>query len=194
MLNRRTPAGAIPPLAARPEYRAALAVLQPLEQRLAEAEMTRRRAVARARGDRPTRTALQRAADLVAGGVIDRSPPGNIVSAADEEIVLLRAAIGEASRQLDAVSRDFSWEASNTVKPAFDECMRRALQAMHDLASAFRDAAHVGDGLVKLGYRPSAMLLSDLCPEGAMMLGDPDAVGLSQSWRFKRALEERKII
>jgi hypothetical protein len=43
------------------------------------------------------------------------------------------------------------------------------------------------------GYRPSAVLLPDLIPEGAMRLGDP-VVGFSEAWRFRRALEERGII
>jgi hypothetical protein len=72
--------------------------------------------------------------------------------------------------------------------------MRDALAAMEQLGQAFTRAAYLAHPLRRAGYRPSAVLLPDLIPEGAARLGDPAAIGFSESWRFRRALEERGII
>jgi hypothetical protein len=194
MMSKRTTADEIAPIAGVPAYKALLGELQALEARHAEAELARQRQLARARGEKTKRSVAQRAADLVAGGRIDPTSPTDAVQALDEELAVMRAAIGEKTRELDRVTADLSFEASRDCKRAFDEQMRVALSAMEQLARAFTAAAYIAHRLRRAGYRPSAVLLPDLIPEGAMRLGDPAAVGFSEAWRFRRALEERGII
>jgi hypothetical protein len=38
------------------------------------------------------------------------------------------------------------------------------------------------------------VLSPDLSPEAVVQLGDPDAAGTSQAWRFKKALQDRGIV
>ena len=58
------------PIQSDPTYAAALAELTELEQRLAETEKRRARAVARLRGAKSPRNPLDRAKELLAGGQI----------------------------------------------------------------------------------------------------------------------------
>jgi hypothetical protein len=194
MMSKRTTADEIAPIAGVPAYKALVAELQALEARHAEAEAARQRQLARARGEKTKRSVAQRAADLVAGGRVDPTSPTDAVQALDEELAVMRAAIGEKTRELDALVADLSFEASRDCKRAFDEQMRVALSAMEQLAKAFTAAGYIAHRLRRAGYRPSAVLLPDLIPEGAMRLGDPAAVGFSEAWRFRRALEERGIV
>jgi hypothetical protein len=194
MLTKRTTADDIAPISRHPAYAALVLELQKLEARHAEAERGRQRQLARVRGEKVKRSVAERAADLLAGGRIDPTSPADAVTALDEELAVLRSAIGEKTRQLDALVVDLSYEVSKDAKREFDEQMRAAYAAMEALAKAFTAAAHLAHRLRQAGYRPSAVLLPDLIPEGAMRLGDPSMVGLNEGWRFRRALEERGII
>jgi hypothetical protein len=175
------------PVADHLDYQRLRGEIMALEARLAEAEKARQRELARLRGDAIKRSATERAKDLLAGGRIDPTPAAQAAQALEQETWVLRAAVGEKTREIDRLVADLSWDAANSVKPEFDNALKRALQAMYDLSSAFRDAAHVTDGLHKLGYRPPTMLLNSLTPAPCFQLGDPDAVGMSEAWRFKPA-------
>jgi hypothetical protein len=175
-------------------YQRMRAEIMALEKRLAEAEVAKQRELARLRGAPVRRSAGERAIDLVRGGRVDPTSAAAAAQAYEEEIHILRDAICEKTAELDGVVRDLSYDASVVVKPVFDTAMRRALVAMTELAAAFRDAAGVADQLRKLGYKPSSQLLPSLFPQPVLQLGDPDAVGMSEAWRFKRALEEKGII
>ena len=175
-------------------YQRIRAEIMALEKRLVEAEAARQRELARLRGAPVRRTPGERAKDLLAGGKIDPTSASAAAQAREEETVVLRGAICEKTAEFDGGARDLSYDASVVVKPQFDTAMRRALAAMTELAAAFRDAAGVADELRKLGYKPSSQLLPNLFPQAVMMLGDPDAVGMSAAWRFKRDLEEKGII
>jgi hypothetical protein len=73
--------------------------------------------------------------------------------------------------------------------------MREALVAMVALAAAVRDAADVADTLRRLGYRTPSHVIENLLPVPAVALGDPDNVRMrTDAWRFRCALEARKII
>jgi hypothetical protein len=178
----------------RPEYAGPLEELQALEKLYSDKERERARLLARARGEKTKRTAAERAADLLKGGRVDPTDPVDAITAIDEELVILRQAIGEKTRKLDEISRDMSFSESEKVKPAFDAAMRDALAAMEQLAGAISAATGLADRMYRAGYRPSAVLLPNLIPDCASQLGDPEALGLSQAWRFRRALEERGII
>jgi hypothetical protein len=182
------------PIVERPQYREILGELQALEALHSQKENDRKRLLARARGEKTKRAAAERARDLLAGGKIDPTDPADGITAVDEELAILRSAIGEKTRALDAVAIDLSYSESEKVKHQFDQLMRDALAAMEALAGAFGTAAGLADRLARAGYRPSAILLPNLIPEGAMQLGDPSVVGMSQAWRFKKALEERGIV
>jgi hypothetical protein len=194
MMTKRTTAAEIAPIASIPAYQALVGELQALEARHAEAALSRQRQLARSRGDKTKRSVAQRAADLLAGGHIDATSPTDAVQALDEELSILRAAIGEKTRELDRVAGEVGFAASQKCKPAFDAAMRDALAAMEQLALAFTTAAQIAHQLRRAGYRPSAVLLPDLIPESAARLGDPSSVAFSDAWRFRRALEERGII
>ena len=189
------PVDGLTPLSDRPDYAESLSELQELEKLHAEKEAERRRLLARARGAAIKRSATERARDLLAGGRIDKAPVGSAIQALDEELAILRDAIGVKTRQLDVVARDAAYEESQKFVPQFNEAMRAALEAMEALAGAFNSAAGLADELRRFGYRPSSVLLPDLAPEAARNLGDPNgAVGSSQASRFRRELENRGIV
>lgn len=184
----------IVPLAQRPQYRELRDEVSALEELYAAKSKERQRLLARARGEKVKRSASERAADLLAGGRIDPTKPGPAIEALDEELNILQGAIIEKSLLLDATANDLSFEESQKLKPVFDQAMRDALVAMEQLADAFKSAVDVADQLRRAGYRPSAVLLPDLIPDGARALGHPAVVGFSQSWQFRRALEDRGIV
>lgn len=175
-------------------YQRLRAEIMALEKRLAEAEAARQRELRRLRGAPIKRSAGERAIDLVRGGRIDPTSAAAAAQAHEEEVYILRDAIGEKTRELDRFVTDLSYDVTASIKPQYDAAMRRALAAMTELAAAFRDAAGVADQLRKLGYKPSSQLLPNLFPQAVLMLGDPDAIGMSAAWRFKRDLEEKGII
>jgi hypothetical protein len=154
----------------------------------------REASVARAsRGAQIKRSATERARDLLAGGRIDKAPVGSAIQALDEEIGILRDAIGVKTRQLDVVARDAAYEESGKLVPQFNEAMRAALSAMEALAGAFNAAAGLADELRRFGYRPSSVLLPDLAPAAARVLGDPELQS-SEAFRFRRELEKLGVI
>jgi hypothetical protein len=177
------------PLRERPEYADVLADLQGLERLHAEKEFEKKRILARARGQKVNRTAVERAKDLLAGGRISPTPPGPAVEALDQELDILRGAIIEKTRALDEIARDLAYAESEKVKLQFNEAMRNALAAMEQLSSAFGSAAALADQLRRAGYRPSAVLLPDLTPIAARALGDPESQ-VSEAYKFRRDLEE----
>jgi hypothetical protein len=175
-------------------YQRLRAEIMALEARLAEAEAAKKRELGRLRGAPIKRSASERAIDLVRGGKVDPTSAAAAAQAHEEEVYILRDAIGEKTRELDRFVVDLSYDVTASVKPRYDAAMRRALAAMTELAAAFRDAAGVADELRKLGYKPSSQLLPSLFPQAVLMLGDPDAIGMSEAWRFKRDLKEKGII
>jgi hypothetical protein len=185
---------ALVPMHERIEYQAKLAPLQVLEARLAEAEQTKQKAMARNRGVKAKRSVTERAAALVRGGKIDTSDPNAVIEACDEEIGILRAAIIVAHAELDEVSRDLSYEAEQRDAAEFSGAMRGALKAMYDLHAAFRQIDEMAARRIRAGYRVLSHMSGDLLPQAVVTLGDPDAVASSEAWRFKRRLTERGIV
>jgi hypothetical protein len=175
-------------------YQRLRAEIMAIEARLAEAEAAKKRELSRLRGAPIKRSAGERAIDLVRGGKIDPTSAAAAAQAHEEEVYILRDAIGEKTRELDRFVADLSYDVTASVKPQYDAAMRRALAAMSELAAAFRDAAGVADELRTLGYKPSSQLLPSLFPQAVLQLGDPDAVGMSEAWRFRRELKNRGII
>jgi hypothetical protein len=158
--------------------------------------MTQRRAgealtEARARGAKTSRSAAERAKDLLAGGRVDPTLPGPAIAAIDEELRILQDAISEKTRALDEIARDLSYAESEKAKPQFDAAMRDALTAMALLAAATSAASELASRLYLAGYKPSGVLLPNLLPEQAWQLGDPDKAW-SPAWKFRQQLQERE--
>jgi hypothetical protein len=185
--------GTLTPLGDRPEYSEPLQELQELERLHAQREADKRRLLARARGAKIKRSATERAADLLKGGRVDAMPLGPALAAIDQELAILRDAIGEKTRQLDVIATDFAFSESQKLLPQFNGHMRAALQAMEALSSAFNSAAGLADALRRNGYRPSSVLLPDLMPSAARVLGDLDSQN-SEAFRFRRELQDRGIV
>lgn len=112
------------PLEDQLPYKAAVAELAALENRLAESREQRKRAIARAMGAKPGRSAVERAKLLVAGGKVDPTSPADDRLAADIEInQILLPAICEATAKLDEVCRELNYEASLLFKPLHEKAL-----------------------------------------------------------------------
>ena len=103
------------PLQQRSEYAEPLQELQALKSLHATKERERQKLLARARGERTKRTAEERAQDLLRGAKVDPTPVPDALAALDEELGILRAAIGEKTRQLDAISANLSHTEKSAV-------------------------------------------------------------------------------
>lgn len=182
------------PLHQRPEYAGPLEELQELERLHAQKERERKTLLARLHGQKTKRTAAELAQDLLAGGRVDPVSIPDRLAALNEELLILRQAITAKTRTLDEISGSLSYAESERLKPEFDRIMRTALSDMEKLHGTFAAAAQLANRLHRAGYRPSPILLSDLMPPAVAQLGDPSAIGVSQSWYFRKALEQRGII
>lgn len=184
----------IVPIQQRPEYAEPLQKLQELERLHARKERERKILLARLNGQEAKRTPVEMAQDLLAGGRVDPVSVSDRIVALNEEILILRQAINEKTLVLDKISGELSYAESQKLKPEFDRIMREALAGMEHLYSTFNAATNLARQLHTAGYRPSPVMLSDLAPPAVMQLGDPNAVGQSQAWYFKKSLQDRGIV
>jgi hypothetical protein len=182
---------AIPPITSRPEYVAALRSVLEIEAALDQRQRMLDSMKARRRGETSKRSASERALDLVKGGRLVGTPTDDEVERVHDEIGLLRQAYIEKHAILDRVAGELAYAESRALRPAFDRYMDDALQAMSQLAAAFRGASDLAAVLYAAGYRPSGSVLPHLIPSGAALLGDPAAQG-SEAWYFARALAARQ--
>jgi hypothetical protein len=184
----------IHPIADDPQYQAALAELQILEERLAQIEKRRQRAVARQRGTKSPRSALARARDLIAGGQVEAVDPADDIRACDEErYQILAPAICAGTAKLDEISSELSFTASKKLAPLYAEALRSALEAMEALCAAFDATAAIRGRLRTLGFTPAAALLPPATLPAIATL-DPNNTGNSAAWFWKRSLEEQGIL
>ncbi len=194
MLSRQRPrlpdaaAIDIKPIADDPQYQAALAELEALEQRLAETELRRKRAKARLMGAKPGRGFADRARDLVAGGRIEPTSPADEMAASADEEQILRQAISLATGRLDEVARDLSYAASQKCQALHNSALLAVLQAIDDLAGALDAGASIRAALRARGNTPSSVLMPELAPQEAVMIGRSTNVGTT-AWNFRRGLE-----
>src|SRR5437763_5527996 len=93
----------IEPITNDPEYRAELDKLAALEARLRDTRARRDRAKARARGEKTTRSAIERARDLLAGGQVPSGagPAAEVEACDQEEFEILRPAIAAQTARVD---------------------------------------------------------------------------------------------
>ncbi len=182
-IQRRLPDAAaidLPPITNDAQYRAALGELEELERRLELAEQRRNRSRAQVLGAKPGRSPLERAKDLLAGGTIPAIDPAAEQAAAGEELQILRAAIIELTAKLEAIARDLSYDQSARLQPLHNTALLGALQALDQLSEALDQAAAVRARLRAAGYGPSPVLLPQLEPEGAALLGHSSAIGMTR--------------
>jgi hypothetical protein len=185
----------IEPIGNDPDYRAALAELTALEQRLAATQQRRNRAQARLRGAKPSRSAMARAKDLLAGGTVGAADPLADVKAADEEeFQILVPAIVAAMQRLDEIHAELSYRACQKLRSDYAATLAVALEAMSTLANAVDTAAAIRARVRAAGYTPSEIVLPSGLPPAARHLGSPDAAGASQAWFWRKMLSEHGLL
>jgi hypothetical protein len=178
-----------------PAYKAAVDELQRLETRLAQTETRRTRAKNRLLGAKPAESPLERARELLRGGIIEGvDPKGDLVAAEAEEMEVLRPAIRAATAELDAVAADLSFAASEKVRPHYTAAVKAALQAMTDLAAALDTLGAVRAHLRERGYTPSEGILPSGVPHSAILLGSPAAIGNSQAWVWQDLMRRHGLV
>jgi hypothetical protein len=131
-----------------------------------------------------------RARDLVAGGRIEPTNPADDLAATRQEETILRQGISLASGKLDEIARDLSYAASQQFQTLHNSALLAVLQSIDDLAAALDAGASIRAALRSRGYTPSSVLIPELAPPEAVMLGRSTSVGASPAWRFKRAIEQ----
>jgi hypothetical protein len=183
------------PLEARPAYKAALAELVALENRLAESRGQRKRAIAASMGAKPGRSPAERAKLLVAGGKVDPTNPADDRAVADtEEWEILRPAIAEAQARLDEVCRDESYKASLRFKPLYEQHLVAIFRCVEELAAALDAGGAVIGRLYELHYRPNSSVSANIVPPAVGAIGSPQAAYASPAWYFRRELEQRGLL
>jgi hypothetical protein len=181
-------------LDSEPAYVEVVAALTALERRLAETQARRKRARAQLMGAKPVRSTLARAKDLVAGGRIEATDPGDEIKACDAEELVLREAVIQTTAKLDEVSRDLSYAASQKIKSSYNSALLAILHSIEELAAGLDTAAAIRAKLWAAGYQPSGVILPELAPHEAMVLGSPANIGGSPAWYYRRALERLGIL
>ena len=176
--------GELIPLHQRPEYVEQREELEALEKLHSQKERERQRLLAKNRGEKTKRTAAERAADLLNGGFVDPVPAPDRLAAIDEELGILRSAIGEKTRALDVIASDLSHTECLRAKPQFDAAMVRAFEGLETAVAEFAEAESVANRLRAAGYRVSSVVMPDLQPAGIAGLR------MNGLQTFRRALAE----
>jgi hypothetical protein len=184
----------IEPIGNDATYQAALAELQALEKGLAQSEKRRQGGLARLRGTKSPRSAVELARDLLRGGEVGANDPADDVRAADEERQILIHAIISATQQLDEIHAELSYRTCLKLRSEYAATLAAALDAMTNLANALDAAVGIRARLRDAGYAPLSTVLPDIVPQAARHLGSPENVGASQSWFFKKALQEAGLL
>lgn len=186
---------AIPRIDEAPTYRAAIAELKQLKERLAETHQRRQRAEARLRGIRPARSVADRAKDLLAGGKIPGATArGEIEAAEAEEFEVLRPAIAEVNVRLGELRRDLSYDASVQLRQAYDDGLRELLRGVEMISIAAKVVLGIRARLATAGYQPNESVLLGTIPPAVLAIGDPAHQGVSPAWFFAEKLRARGVV
>jgi hypothetical protein len=150
--------------------------------------------MARLLGGKSPRNPLDRAKELLAGGQIGAVDPKDDIKACDEESFdVLKPAIMAATRHLDDVSAELSFQASRKVQPQYREALMAVLRGLEELIAAAAAAATVPEQLRQLGFTPNQNVLPPGVPFVPAAL-DPNNVGNSAPWFWKRKLAELGLL
>ena len=181
-------------LAEQPKYQALRAELAAIEQRLGLAEQRRKVALARARGQQPTRSAAQRAEDLVAGGTVMVLSPAAELEAAEEELGILHKARIAKNEQLQALAGELSAEACKQFAAQHAEALRAAAAAATALHDSLEVARVIRGRLIGAGYQLNEAAMPVHMFPAAAALGDPERVGMTPAAQFKSWLTDKGIL
>jgi hypothetical protein len=177
------------------EFRAELDSLAALETRLRNTCVRRDRAKARARGQKTTRSAIERAKDLLAGGQVPSGAnPGAEVEACDqEEFEILRPAIAAQIARVDELRSALSFTAANKLRAPHEAALLRAYHALEDLAAAIDATLVISTRLRAAGYDERYDVLPLLVPHVLAVHSRPDLTG-SAAWSLRRELQQRGLL
>ena len=154
-----------------PQYAALVAELTQLERRLAETRRRRERALALKRGVGSGRTAMERAADLVKGGIVPSLDPDAEILACDEEAFILRNAIVAKSQKIEKLLGNLSEIICRRLESEHTAALRAAVKSIRDANASFRAAAEVRAKVRDAGYQPLGAILPDGMPPAILALG-----------------------
>jgi hypothetical protein len=184
----------LPRIEENPRYAAVAAEISAIQARMKQAEQRERVAGARQRGQQPTRSLVERAADLLKGGTVVSSEPTGELEAAQQEQFILRKAEFAARDRLDAVVGELSHEACLKFAGLNADALRAALAAATDLHLSLEVARLIRGKLLGSGYWINdAALPTHMFPVAAAV-GDPNRVGASPAALFKQWLRDRGVI
>ncbi|HJU18590.1 MAG TPA: hypothetical protein VJ770_19230 [Stellaceae bacterium] len=182
----------IKPIGEDPAYAALLAEMVALEKRLAESDARRQRAIARRRGAKPARGAIEMARDLVRGGAVAGIDPDAEIEACDRErYEILGPAIRELASRIEDLRGDLSLAECRRLREHYAAALRQSLQAIEDLLATLQVATGIRARLMAAGYQPLSGVLPDACPPAVIALSENAPFGVA--W-FRRRLEENGIV
>ena len=121
------------PLEQHPRLVQARTELAALEARYAMAERRRAVALARSRGQEPTRSLLERTRDLLAGGEVRALPPAFELEAAAEETKVLTGPLVAKREEIAKIRGEISHEVCTRFAELNAEALRNALAAAEQL-------------------------------------------------------------
>ena len=162
----------IEPITRDPQYAQRITELTNLEKRRAETHKRRARALALKRGVPAGRSSVERALDLVKGGIVPSLDPDREIQACDEEEFILRKAIVELSQQIDDLRGDLSLTVCRRIQSEHTAHLRAAVKAIEDLNAAFRAAAEIRAKVRDAGFTSLGAVLPDGMPPAVLALGD----------------------
>jgi hypothetical protein len=184
----------LPKLADDPRYKALVADQTALERRYAEAEQRRKVAEARRRGQKATRSDVERAKALVAGGSVPATSPDAEIIAAQEELVVLRTAIFVKHEEIAALVSEMSYNVNKRLAPLNAGCLRQTLAAVESLHQALEAARVLRVRIIDAGYEVHHAVLQVHVFQAGAALGDPDRIGLTPAALFKTWLIQQGIV
>ena len=185
--------GVIERIDQRPEYSAAIAELQKLENRLAETRARRERLAAalRLRGGGTSAAPTLTAEELVAGAAEPGYSAEGELAACDNEAMTLRRAVADQADKIAEIRGEVSLEICRQFSAANSANHRAVLAAMVTLRDAMRVTVGLHAALNAAGYQINEAAMPSHLPWGAYQVvndaGRPDG----EIGRLERFIAER---
>jgi hypothetical protein len=179
------------PLHQHPEMTALRAEHDALVARMAEAEQRSARAKLVGAAPKVERSAADRARDLVAGGTIPSAEPRAELAASEQEMVILRAAIGELEDRRTSVVSRLNFDASKAREAENLAALRRLDAAFAATHAAVAELHQIYSDLTAAGFTPRTDVLPAPIPRAAYLLGDPATHGNLAAYAFRRWLNDK---
>jgi hypothetical protein len=175
------------PLAENLDIVAIDARIRALEDRLVQTRARRDRARRANLGVKPSKTQLERAELLAAGGAIPSAAPAAESEASDAEEKILRDGIGALHDQRAEIVSRLTYEASLLFQRRHVAALRKIDAAFGDIHNGLADLHDIVAQLHAAGFSPSCVVLPANIPALIYRLGNPnDSRG--EAWRFRQWL------